>query len=129
MESPYTPPTASELDTTNVARSKRLFGRAAMICGLGVVVPPLIGLVGTVKGMVGAFAELGETGTAELSVLAGDISVALLTTFWGLIFSVISLIPFIVFLVLFLKRRKILRALTADQTNKTAHPTAGKVLL
>ena len=118
MEYPYTPPTASvHLDPTSVARSKRLFGRAAIICGLCVVVPPLIGLVGTVKGMVGAFAELGKTGTADPSVLASDISVALLTTFWGLIFSVVSLIPFLVFLTLFLKRRKILRAITAAQTN------------
>ncbi len=117
MESPFTPPTHLGIDPTGVARSKRFLGRAAIICGLGVVVPPLIGVLEIVMGMVGAFAELEKTGEADPSVLARDISVSLLTMFWGLIISVIFLIPFIVFLVLYLKKRKILRVLTANQTN------------
>ena len=117
MDTPYKPPKTSEFDATTVAQSKRFFGWAAFVCGLGVVIPPLIGVVGTIRGMVGAFAELDKTGTADPSVLAGDISVALLTTFWGVIFSVISLIPFTVFLVLFFKRRRLLRSLSSDKTN------------
>ncbi len=46
---------------------------------------PMLGLLGTVIGMVGCFGTLGETGSADPSQLAGDISVALLTTLWGLI--------------------------------------------
>lgn len=113
MESPYTPPTTANIDPAIIARSKRFFGRAAFVCGLGVVVPPLFGLIGTVIGMVGAFGELGKSGSADPEALAGDISIALLTTFWGLVVSSLSLIPFVVFLVLFLRRRRTLRGMTS----------------
>jgi biopolymer transport protein ExbB len=46
---------------------------------------PMLGLLGTVIGMVGCFGTLAETGSADPSQLAGDISVALLTTLWGLV--------------------------------------------
>jgi len=117
MDSPYTPPKTDELDAARVARSKKLFGWAACLFGIGVVAPPIPGLIGTIQGMAGAFVELDQTGTADPSMLAGEVSAALLTTFWGLIVSVLSLIPFLVFLLLFLKRRKILRSLTTDQTH------------
>ncbi|HIX19550.1 MAG TPA: MotA/TolQ/ExbB proton channel family protein [Candidatus Akkermansia intestinigallinarum] len=55
---------------------------------------PSIGLFGTVQGMVGAFAILAETGQADPTQLAGSISVALLTTFWGLIISIIAIPAF-----------------------------------
>ena len=51
---------------------------------------PTIGLFGTIQGMVEAFAVLAETGQADPTTLAGSISVALLTTFWGLIISLIA---------------------------------------
>jgi biopolymer transport protein ExbB/TolQ len=120
MESPYTPPVAPDVDIAGVTRSKKLYGRAVLICGLGVVIPPLIGLIGTVIGMMGAFGELRKSGSADPSALAGDISVALLTTFWGLVFSVLSLIPFLVFLVLFLRQRRILRTSDAGTSNSAA---------
>lgn len=46
---------------------------------------PMLGLLGTVIGMVGCFGTLAESGSADPSQLAGDISVALLTTLWGLV--------------------------------------------
>jgi len=113
MESPYTPPTAPNINPASVARSKRFYGRAAFVCGLGVVVPPIFGLIGTMIGMFGAFGELGKSGSADPEALAGDISIALLTTFWGLVVSVLSLIPFVVFLVLFLRRRRTLRGMAS----------------
>ena len=57
-------------------------------------IAPSIGLFGTVQGMVGAFAILAESGQADPTQLAGSISVALLTTFWGLIISIIALPSF-----------------------------------
>jgi len=45
---------------------------------------PMLGLTGTVIGMVNAFGTLKTAGAADPSQLAGDISVALLTTLWGL---------------------------------------------
>ena len=55
---------------------------------------PTIGLFGTIQGMVGCFAVLAESGQADPSQLAGDISVALLTTFWGLIISILAIPAF-----------------------------------
>src|SRR5690606_10931997 len=103
VDSPYTAPSAPDAESEAAAllRSKKFVGRAALVFGLGVVLPPLVGLAGTVMGMAGAFGELNETGSADPSELAGHISVALLTTLWGMIISALCLVPFIVFLVLF----------------------------
>lgn len=45
---------------------------------------PMLGLFGTVVGMMGAFAKLASSQKVEASNLANDISVALITTFCGL---------------------------------------------
>lgn len=60
-------------------------------------ISPMLGLFGTVVGMVGAFEVLAQTGGAEPSKLAGDISVALLTTFAGLFVAIPSLALFYFF--------------------------------
>jgi biopolymer transport protein ExbB len=60
-------------------------------------VAPMLGLLGTVLGMVGAFGSLATQGSADPSVLAEDISVALLTTLWGLITAVPCLIAYYFF--------------------------------
>ena len=45
---------------------------------------PMLGLLGTVMGMMGAFAKLNSGGDVKPEQLAGDISVALITTAIGL---------------------------------------------
>ncbi|RPJ34879.1 MAG: MotA/TolQ/ExbB proton channel family protein [Verrucomicrobiaceae bacterium] len=57
---------------------------------------PMLGLLGTVIGMVSAFGTLQVSGGADPSQLAGDISVALLTTLWGLINAIPCIIVFYV---------------------------------
>lgn len=57
-------------------------------------VAPMIGLFGTVQGMVGAFGQLASSGQADPKDLASSISVALLTTFWGLICAIIAIPAF-----------------------------------
>ena len=54
------------------------------------MISPMLGLLGTILGMIAAFGKLGQTGQADPAQLAGDISVALLTTMWGLITALIS---------------------------------------
>jgi hypothetical protein len=110
MESPYSPPAAAPADAVSLARSKRFFGWAAFVCAGIFVLAPLVGLAGAVKGLVGAFTELQNEGAADPSVLAGDISVVILSILWSFVFSSLALIPFVVFLVLFLRRRKELRS-------------------
>ncbi len=55
---------------------------------------PMLGLFGTVLGMVGAFGTLKFSGAADPAQLAGDISVALLTTLWGLINAIPCIIVY-----------------------------------
>lgn len=55
---------------------------------------PMLGLLGTVIGMVSAFGTLQTSGGADPGQLAGDISVALLTTLWGLINAIPCIIVF-----------------------------------
>lgn len=57
---------------------------------------PMLGLTGTVIGMVNAFATLRTAGAADPSQLAGDISVALLTTLWGLINAIPCIICYFI---------------------------------
>ncbi len=112
METPYKSPASIKSADDSALKSKRFFWRATLICAFGVVVPTLLGVVGTAVGVIGAYKNLSKTGNVDPALLADDVSFALLTTFWGLIFSTLSLIPFIIFLVLFLKSRKTLKSLT-----------------
>ena len=55
-------------------------------------VTPLLGLLGTVVGMIKAFTEIMAEGTGNASVLAGGISEALITTATGLSVAIPALI-------------------------------------
>jgi len=57
---------------------------------------PMLGLTGTVIGMVSAFSTLAIHGSADPAMLASDISVALLTTLWGLINAIPCIIVFFI---------------------------------
>lgn len=54
-------------------------------------VSPLLGLLGTVFGMIEIFSELMQHGAGDPTVLAGGISVALITTATGLTIAIPSL--------------------------------------
>ena len=51
-------------------------------------VAPLMGFLGTVAGMILAFASIEQAGTVDATLVAGGIKVALLTTAAGLIVAV-----------------------------------------
>jgi biopolymer transport protein ExbB len=55
-------------------------------------ISPLLGLLGTVFGMIDIFSSLMQHGSGDPSVLAGGISVALITTATGLAIGIPSLI-------------------------------------
>lgn len=61
---------------------------------LGIIaeISPLLGLLGTVFGMIEIFSELMQHGAGDPTVLAGGISVALITTAAGLCVAIPSLI-------------------------------------
>ena len=52
------------------------------------VISPLLGLLGTVSGMIETFKIITEVGTGDPGMLAGGISVALLTTQFGLMVAI-----------------------------------------
>ena len=55
-------------------------------------ITPLLGLLGTVMGMISVFAEITTHGTGNANALAGGISEALLTTAAGLAVAIPSLV-------------------------------------
>lgn len=64
------------------------------------VISPLLGLLGTVLGMINVFTVLQEQGIGQASALSGGISEALVTTVTGLFIG----IPVLIFYNLFTKR-------------------------
>lgn len=58
---------------------------------------PMIGLFGTVAGMILAFDTMGLSGGADPSQLAGNISLALMTTAGGLVVAIPSIFCFYIF--------------------------------
>ncbi len=56
-----------------------------------IAVAPLAGLFGTVDGLIDSFHQIAVTGTGGPEVVGKGISVALVTTWWGLIIAMISI--------------------------------------
>ena len=67
--------------------------------GMGVIatvvaLEPMLGLLGTVWGVLDAFAEMGTAGSANLATIAPSISAALVTTVVGLLIAIPGVIAF-----------------------------------
>ncbi|MBX3363458.1 MAG: MotA/TolQ/ExbB proton channel family protein [Phycisphaeraceae bacterium] len=78
----------SALEEAGQQEVARLY-RATDGIGLIAAVAPMVGLLGTVVGMVGAFDTISTTeGVAKPGQLAGDISIALVTTVQGLVVAI-----------------------------------------
>jgi biopolymer transport protein ExbB len=58
--------------------------RYCAIVGTCASIGPLLGLLGTVQGMIATFATVSSGGIGDMAALAGGIGVALVTTFGGL---------------------------------------------
>ena len=57
-------------------------------------VSPLLGLLGTITGMIVAFESIATSGTGDPRVVAGGISQALITTATGLIIAIPAIIGY-----------------------------------
>ena len=67
--------------------------------GMGVIatvvaLAPMLGLLGTVWGVLDAFAEMGSAGSANLATIAPSISAALVTTVVGLLVAIPGVVAF-----------------------------------
>jgi biopolymer transport protein ExbB len=75
-----------------LSEQKLLLERNLGTLGTMAAVPPLMGLLGTVWGIMRAFHDMSVTGSAAPSVVAGGVAEALITTAMGLIVAVPALI-------------------------------------
>jgi|GEM_PF-6394977 len=57
----------------------------------------LLGGVGTVIGMTKAFSTLSESGEVDPSVLANDISFAILSTLWGFLINILGVVLVLIY--------------------------------
>lgn len=66
--------------------------RGLVVLEIIVGIAPLLGLVGTIAGMMTLFGDIGQTGLNEASKLAAGIALVLKATLWGLLIAIPSLI-------------------------------------
>lgn len=66
--------------------------RGLVVLEVAVGVAPLLGLVGTIVGMMGAFGEVGKSGLNDAATLAHNISLILRATLLGLLIAIPALI-------------------------------------
>lgn len=101
--SPYGPILAAALgrDDQPFAEALETEARAALrglACGLGVLdtivtLAPMLGILGTVTGIIASFDLMGSMGADDPTGVAGGIAEALITTAAGLVVSIGALIP------------------------------------
>jgi biopolymer transport protein ExbB len=69
-----------------------LLDRHLVILEIVVGIAPLLGLVGTIHGLITLFGDLGQAGMSDNSALARGIAIALNTTLMGLMIAIPSLV-------------------------------------
>ena len=92
MEKRSTDEIRDELAVTTAEMSRKYLGRFLLVLSTIGTVAPLLGLLGTILGMITAFEAIAKAGTGDPQVVAGGISTALLTTAGGLIIAIPSII-------------------------------------
>lgn len=66
--------------------------RGLVVLEVIVGIAPLLGLVGTIAGMMTLFGDIGQTGLNDAAKLAAGIALILKATLWGLLIAIPSLI-------------------------------------
>lgn len=76
------------------SRELKRFGQGLSTLDTVVTLAPLLGLFGTVTGMINAFGLLGGRELEAPAVITGGIAEALIATAFGLVIAIVALIPF-----------------------------------
>lgn len=84
------PGEAEEIMHVMLAQQKLLLERNTGVLGTMAAIAPLIGLLGTVWGIMRAFQAMGVAGSSAPTIVAGGIAEALVTTAAGLVIAVPS---------------------------------------
>jgi len=87
-------PKADNVDTVQTAARHEIvrLERGLVVLEIIVGIAPLLGLVGTIVGMITVFSDIGQTGLNDAAKLAHGISVILQTTLIGLLIAIPALI-------------------------------------
>jgi len=87
-------PKADNVDTLQTAARHEIvrLERGLVVLEIIVGIAPLLGLVGTITGMITVFSDIGHTGLNDASKLAQGISLILQTTLIGLLIAIPALI-------------------------------------
>jgi len=83
--------TAQEQDARINAAFQTVFNHAMRVVdvfSLIVNLAPLLGFIGTVSGMIGAFTAIAQADKVSVRIVAGGISEALITTLFGLVVAI-----------------------------------------
>lgn len=81
-----------ELTVTTATSARKYLGRFLGVLATIGTVAPLLGLLGTITGMITAFEAIARAGTGDPQVVAGGIAEALITTAAGLIIAIPTII-------------------------------------
>lgn len=87
-------------------KKKRRLLIAGMVVGGLLTLAPVIGLAGTIMGMMRAFNTLGSSGVGDPKALSQDISVVLVSTATGVILLPVGIAIFSISLIFFLRLRR-----------------------
>lgn len=104
----------------DLTKSKRFWGRVVWVSAFAVVIPPLLGTLPTMIGMLRASGGKGLSDEVGAKPQLVDIYFAMEATIWGGVISFFAIIIFTVALTFFLRRREALRAIVEEnQSEKT----------
>lgn len=87
---------AAAVDEAVDEQAGRLLRRVEYLNVVGNI-SPMIGLLGTVVGMIQAFMHIQAKGAPDTNQLVGDIAIALVNTFWGLFIAIPGLTAYAFF--------------------------------
>jgi biopolymer transport protein ExbB/TolQ len=81
-------------------RRHRVLLISTVVAGVIMILAPVIGLLGTVAGMSGAFVQLKSSGSSDPEKLSGAIGTVLKSTAGGLLVSAVAFVVFVILLIL-----------------------------
>ncbi|MGC6424493.1 MAG: MotA/TolQ/ExbB proton channel family protein [Lentimonas sp.] len=87
---------AETLFVENLEAEENAVGQWVTYLNVVASVAPMIGLLGTVSGMISAFQTIGKLGMGKPELLAGNIGEALITTATGLVIGIPAMIAYFV---------------------------------